>query len=151
MRMTKAMTMIITWLSTHRPFQRNEEIERKKIIEGRRKYQSVAGRQAIWCPCMHLISSLYTVPGVWRVWHLPAEFQAQESLAHQRSSKGGDCAETAMGWLLWPGPYPIIHSGSGWLAGAGMSFCPWANKPSPSTVLCAAFTWPWRRGHLEQG
>jgi len=46
MRMTKARTMIITWLSTHRPFQRNEEIERKKIIEGRRKYQSVAGRQA---------------------------------------------------------------------------------------------------------
>jgi len=38
--------------------------------------------------------------------------------------RGGDCAETAMDWLLWPGPYPIIHSGSGWLAGAGMSFCP---------------------------
>jgi len=31
---------------------------------------------------------------------LPAEFQAQESLAHQRSSRGGDCAETAMGKQL---------------------------------------------------
>ena len=39
------MTTIITWLSTHRPFQRNEEIERKKFHR-RKKKISISSRQA---------------------------------------------------------------------------------------------------------
>ena len=35
--------------------------KKKRSISGRH-----SGRQAIWCPCLHLISSLYTVAGVWR-------------------------------------------------------------------------------------
>ena len=89
-------------------------------------------------------------PHCWAFDNLPEPACASEDFQARTTTRKGTVLGQQWVWLsALSVPYPIIHSGSGWLAGAGMSFfclclclCPCPNQTlfSTSTVVRSTTT-----------